>query len=543
MRSCQPEIARRRLLQGTLAVSGLAALGLTGCSNEGRGGDSQAQNDSVVLPGYIPYDGVVPDLVGEDGVSDTMLAYPADPPVATDGPPGDGQGIRALAMTTFPAPPALNRNSFWQALNDRLGFEYGVELVPTGDFEARFQTAVAGDQLPDLFTFFPKGVPGLPGLLAERAVDLTDLLSGDAAADYPFLANIPTDSWRSAVYGGRIYGVPIPRGPQSSIVLYQRDDVFEELGMDEPASSLEDFYDLCVELTASSSNRWALDNTPMRVIRQMLEIPPGWSDEGGTLVSAHEHERQLDALEAGRRLVADGLVHPDGPSSPNPQRKTWFVNGTVLLMEDTFSAWPGFHTYALPEGFRLRSMPPPLAEGGGQAPIWLGGPTHNIAAVSERSEDRVEALLGFLDYLAAPFGTAEHLFKNYGLEGVHHTLEGTDPVLTETGSAEVQLSLRYLGEGPWVNFQAGAPDIAQAQYDAQVATIPTAVADPTVTLFSETESRKGGQIGGALGDIESDILLGRKPVSAWSDAVERWKRDGGDQMRDEFTEALATRDG
>ena len=61
----EPRIARRRLLQGTLAMGGLAALGLTGCSNEGRGGaGSQAENNSVELPSYIPYAGFEPDLKG-----------------------------------------------------------------------------------------------------------------------------------------------------------------------------------------------------------------------------------------------------------------------------------------------------------------------------------------------------------------------------------------------------------------------------------------------------------------------------------------------
>lgn len=82
-------IARRRLLQSTLALGGLAALGgsLSACSNEGRGDTgSQAENDAVALPTYIPYTGFTPDLRGENGVSDTMLAYPQNPEAVTSGP-------------------------------------------------------------------------------------------------------------------------------------------------------------------------------------------------------------------------------------------------------------------------------------------------------------------------------------------------------------------------------------------------------------------------------------------------------------------------
>jgi putative aldouronate transport system substrate-binding protein len=68
---------------------------------------------------------------------------------------------------------------------------------------------------------------------------------------------------------------------------------------------------------------------------------------------------------------------------------------------------------------------------------------------------------------------------------------------------------------------------------------PTAVHNPVEGLFSETASRKGRQIGSTLGDLETDILQGRKPVSDWSKGVEAWKKGGGDKMRDEYQQALA----
>ena len=535
----QIRIARRRLLQSTLALGGLAAFGgLAGCSNEGRGDTgSQAENASVLLPTYIPYTGLTADLPGENGVSDAMLSYPADPQALTDGPPGDGQDISAFALTNTPVPPSMDKNSFWQALNERLGFTYDVSLVPSGDYTEKFQTTVAGDRLPDLFTFWPKGIPGLPSLLHERAADLTDLLSGDAIEKYPFLANIPTESWKSSVYGGRIYGVPISRGAQSSTVLYGRYDLLEEQGIDPAAQSWDDLQSMFVELTSSSS--WALANVPMAIIRQSLGIANGWSTDGGTWVSANEDERQLEALEIGRKLYADGLVHPDTATSDNQKRQGWTIAGTTRFLEDTFSAWPAFANLSGDQVVDLDVILPPKIDGGGTADIHLAGPTHNLTGISLKSADRAEALLSFLDYLAAPFGSAEHLFKNYGLDGVHHDVVDGEPVLNDKGKSETQLSLKYLGEGPWVTYMPGRPDIAQSLYDVQNEAVPTAIPNPSATLFSETESRKGTQIGSTLGDLQSDIIYGRKPVSAWNDAVASWKKNGGDAMRDEFQEAAA----
>ncbi|MFI6428255.1 hypothetical protein [Promicromonospora sp. NPDC050880] len=536
-----PGLSRRSLLKGGSVLGAFALLGLAGCSNEGRGGDALAGNASVVLPTYVPYTGVPMDIKGTDGVPDTMLRYPAAPKAVTDGPPGDGKDVGIFGLTNTPVPPSVEENAYWQALHERLGFALTIALTPAGDYSDRFQTTVAGDRLPDLFEMFPADVPGLPSLLEERATDLTDLLSGDAVKKYPFLANIPTESWQSCVYNGKIFAVPVPRGPAQSGVFYARQDWFDAEGIDPNVKSAEEFYDLCKEL--SGGNTWALGRVPLGHLRQMYEIPNGWSEDGGKLTSANLHERQQEALELGRRLVADGFVHPDGVPATQPQRKTWLVNGTIRMLDDTFSAWPDFSNYPIDDQFQLSVAPPPLAEGGGTAGIHLGAPVQNITSISARSESRVEALLDVLNYLAAPFGSEEHLFRTYGVEGVHHELDGTDPVLTEKGRTEIQLGLKYVVEGPWVNFQAGDPDVAQAEHDAQAAVVPTAVRNPVQGLFSDTASRKGGQLGERLVSAENDILAGRKPVSDWSAAADAWVRGGGDKIRDEYEQALAERNG
>ncbi|MGW8567067.1 extracellular solute-binding protein [Isoptericola sp. NPDC055881] len=536
----EARMSRRNLLLGGLGLGASAMLGTAACSNEGRGvaAVSAAQNASV-LPKYIPYTGVKIDIKGTRGVPDTMLRYPASPKKAASGQPGDGEDVSVFTMTNSPVPPALEKNEYWQELNSRLGFALSVALTPSGDYNDRFQTTVAGDRLPDIFSFFPGSVPGLPSLLQERATDLTDLLAGDAVEKYPFLANIPTESWQNCLYNGKVMAVPVPRGPAQSGVFYARQDWFASEGIDPQVKSVDEFHALCQDLTGG--NTWALGRVPLGFLRQMYEIPNGWSDDGGTLTSANLHEAQEEALEAARKLVAAGLVHPDGVTAQQPQRKTWLVNGTIRFLDDTFSAWPDFSNYPLGEGFELAVVPPPLAAGGGTAGIHLGAPVQNVTSISAKSADRVEALLDVINYLAAPFGTEEHLFKTYGIEGVHYELDGTDPVPTEKGRTEVQLGLKYVVEGPWVNFQAGDPDVAQAEHDAQTAVVPTAVKNPVQGLFSETDSRKGGQIGERLGSVEADILAGRKPVSAWKPAVAAWRKGGGDTIRTEYEAALADR--
>ncbi|MFG1910412.1 extracellular solute-binding protein [Kribbella sp. NPDC048928] len=530
-------LSRRDLMRAGLTIAAAAAAGtsLGACSNKGRGGPAGDLNAGVALPKYLRYKGFRPDLIGKDGVDDGTLAYPANPPKATTGAPGDGRPVSALAMTNTPVPPALRNNVYWRQLNRRLGFDLQVELVPSADFSQRFQTAVAGDKLPDLFAMFTGSVPSLPSMLDKKAVDLTPHLSGDAIAKYPLLANLPTESWKLTTFGGKIFGVPVPRGAQSSTTLYGRRDLLEREKLTAEPKSLDDFASLCRQLTAPASNVWALGRVPLTWIQQAFGIPNSWSVQDGKLVSTLEHEHQKDALNAARKLVQSGVVHPDSFGAPTTTWKTWMANDAIWLVDDTFSGWPGFYLYPVPESFRLLTWSPPALDGG-RAPIWLGSPTYSMTSINVRAAERVEALLSVLNYLAAPFGTEEYLFKYFGVKGVDHRLQGTDPQLTAKGRSETQLSMKYLAEGPWMIYQPGRPQVTRDAFEAQSRLVPGALQDPTRGLYSETDIRSGAQIG--LGDLVNDILQGRQPVNKWDSAVAEWKKKGGGKIRDEYQEAL-----
>lgn len=531
----------------TMMIAGLAtaALGVAGCSNEGRGGvtgtDQQQANDDATLPAYEPYQGGDPDIRGENGIGNVFFAYPEKPVKAITDPVGDGQPIQTLGLTNTPIPPAVDKNAFWQELNKRIGSDLKISLANPSDYTQRFSTAVAGGKLPDIFSV--GSAPQLPQLLGSEALDLTEHLAGDAAKNYPFLANIPTDSWRSTVFNGKIMAVPVPRGVISTYVLYARDDLLQAEGVTEQPGSYQELYDLAKQVTSPRDNRWAFSYVPTDHIRQMYGIPNGWQEEGGKLTSAREHPAQEDALESARKLFADKLVNPDAFTVGWQDYKVWFAGGQALFTFDSFSAWPGYLTLRAKGDFHLVGWGPMKADGGGAAPIWLGNPTNSITSINKNAGDRVEVLLRYLNWLAAPFGTEEYLFRKFGVEGVHYTLDGTDPILNDKGKSETQLGLLYMTDAPWPIYAPGNREATQAQYDTQVAVVPTGLKNPTIGLYSETNSRSGGELNKALGSLENDILQGRKPVSAWADGVKTWKSKGGDKIRDELQAALDLREG
>jgi putative aldouronate transport system substrate-binding protein len=533
----------RRALLGGIGAIGLA--GVVGCSNAGRGGTS-AGNDPAsearIRPTYVRYDGVKPELAGaEYKIPDAFRRYPADPVKAISTPPGDGKPIDVLTWTNTPIPPKLEQNQFWQEFNQQVGSPVTVSLTPSVDYAQKFATSVAGDRLGDIFLV--AGVPQVSQLLASKAADLTPHLSGDNIKKYPFLANLPEVAWNATIFGGKIYGVPVSRGAISSQALYSRADILDKLGLTPEVKSADDFVELCKQLTDKRQNRFALATAPTVFVRNMFDIPNNWSENGKTLVSYLEHEAHEEAFELLRKLWSSGYIHPDAFAGQNQDMKVRFGNGSSPLVQDTFSGWPSYLQTAVSKEARIAIIAPPKHDGSGQGRLWLGAPTIGapaigFSAINKKSEARVETLLSYLNFLAAPFGTQEYLFRKFGRAGIHHTVVNGNPVLTEKGFSETQIGLMYQTDSPWTIFLPEKEGSSEAEFNAMKQTCPDALADPAAGLYSETNIRKGPQLGGDITQVTNDIIQGRKPVSAWAAAVKKWKSGGGDQIAQELGQAL-----
>ncbi|MFL6143963.1 MAG: hypothetical protein ACJ72N_19130 [Labedaea sp.] len=530
---------RRLFMAGVAGTALLSACGKSSTSN------TTAATQGVKLPTYVRYDKVKPDLPGnEQGLLDGFLRYP-DPPVkAFSGPPGDGSTLSAFVLTGSPVPPAVDQNPYWQELNKRANLNLKLTIVPSADMATKFASLVAGDDLPDFIVpalFLPNGMPAgianLPAWMESKCQNLTPFLSGDAVKEYPFLANIPTAAWRQCRYNGGIYGLPVQRGVGGTL-MFRRDDVFTQLGANPQPASFAEFKDLAKQVTDAKANRWAFSQAPIDFVRQMLGLPWRWQEQGGKFTSAYEMEQAKQALADCAQLTKDGVIHPDSTASNAPVKK-WFNSGQALMIADRYTAWPQFFADNVAgPNFDIGGMRPPKYAGGGFNGTWQAEPTNNFTVLKKASDDRIRYLLKVANWLAAPFGTEEQLFRVYGVPGQHYNMKNGSPAQTQEGVTQTALGIRYIVDAPSVIFIPGNPEATRKSYDYQASIIPTSIRDPQVGLYSDTWSRKQGQLGQIINDAQADIVSGRKPVSAWDDAVKSWKQTGGDKVKAEFEEAF-----
>jgi putative aldouronate transport system substrate-binding protein len=217
--------------------------------------------------------------------------------------------------------------------------------------------------------------------------------------------------------------------------------------------------------------------------------------------------------------------------------KTLWWNGTVASTTD------GFGTVALQTLTSInKRFALDLGRPFGPKPTpWRGSGVFGYVVFKKASPERIKLLLRVVNYLAAPFGTAEYELNNYGVEGLHFTKDAGGIRTTELYKTEntTNLPIKYIGQAPNVLYLPGYPDVARAVYDWEKVVVPISSPNPADGLVSATNTAKRAQLDQLIGDAIAGITFGRKPASSWKDAVAEWRRSGGDQIAEEFAKEYA----
>jgi putative aldouronate transport system substrate-binding protein len=525
-------------------------------------GVGRASGAASKFPTYVPFTGgPKPDFHIDDPLySDAYENFPGTTFTAHQEAPGTGSKVNALVAAYFPSPTPYDLNPTWQAVNTALNADMRMNIIPGADYRLAFATMMTNDDLPDIMHLSIAGyavAPNLPAFFRSKCADLTPYLSGDAAKDYPYLTAIPTPAWRNSlsVVDGQLFLVPIhrpmftvqPRGGN----FFRNVDMWDpELGQNYVPKSADDFKRALTQLNRPTEGRWAIGNVGsndtlfgLGGYAQMFNAPNAWRlDSSGKLIRDRETDEYKAAISFVRDLFSAGLFHPDSPTLAR-SRESFVAKKFAVSLEGQGNSYVDFWQQGLQQNPPTRfAMLPPWAAQSGQKPItFLGTAFISMNAFKKASPDRIKELLRIVNFLASPFGSQEALLLAYGIKDQDYTLDdkGNPRPSTEGVARAGYVPWRYLGQHPWVTYQAGLPGYAQASHEAEKATLPLGIDDPTNGLYAASQYTKGAVADVAFNDGVRDIMLGRRGMGEYDQLVSDWRTAAGDQIRKELMDAMA----
>jgi putative aldouronate transport system substrate-binding protein len=335
-------------------------------------------------------------------------------------------------------------------------------------------------------------------------------------------------------------------------MLLKNSEVYDKvIGKDYVPTSADDFKRVLQQLNNPSGNQWAIGSylDQMYYIYfylAMFGAPNNWSlDSSGKLTKDIETQEYKAALAYVRDLITSGLYHPDSLTiADSVTARNDFIGSKFILDVETFgNAWQDGWTRGpkLDPPVTPQAVLPFPATAGGQPRHFLGRGYLTTTTLKTGTPDRIKELVGIMNWLAAPFGSAEDLLLTIGVKDTDYTVgaDGSISVTAKSNTDANSVPWKYIVQRPQVAFWPGVPGYAKAATDFEKVAIPAGVSDPTLGYFSTTLDAKGAPLGRALTDGITDLLAGRRPMSDFDQIVSDWQNNGGNQVRTELERVLA----
>ena len=518
----------------------------TGTTAGGGGGETVVEDETVVvaentyavpedlLPNYIPIELVEPDFPSVAGSPPGFLTLP-ELVQAFDTPPGSGSHITAMTPLWGTIPSTVG-NQYFDAVNAAMGTDIEFQISDGNTYGEKIATALASPAtLPDWVLIPSWNVPprfyeGVGNIFE----DLTPYLSGDNVEEYPFLANIPTESWQACQWNGRLYGIPMPQALGLGDWTMYRSDIIQDPEFPTNADEFMQFVE-----DNHTDEHWAAEDL-WTTVAHMFGVTDWRLDENGNLLNKVETPEYAAALQYMQDMFASGAVHPDAVAGQVGDSQQRFESGNPVLISTGIGFWHESLTRmrAIDPNYDVGIMPV-IAADGGDPIIWKNVGAGFCSYIKQTDDEaKIREILADANFLASPFGTKEFQLINYGVEGVHYNLDADGiPVMTDLGLTEVQPTYIFLVGPPAVNARVTLPEYVE-EYSEWTAENYPLMQEPLFYGMRINEPPQYSALGQPFVDLEADIARGRADMSDLEAAVENWRASGGNELREFYQNIL-----
>jgi putative aldouronate transport system substrate-binding protein len=206
-------------------------------------------------------------------------------------------------------------------------------------------------------------------------------------------------------------------------------ELLDEAGLPAPTSAVQ-YKQVIQAVTGPQSEVWGIGiehiNQAMGLLNGHFSAihgaPNNWRvDSSGKMSHTIENNEFRQALGYARDLYAAGIFNPNSLSYDTASKRNDFTARRFAFDFDGFQNasilfWQRASTLNPPAKYRI--VPPFSTDSTSKPIFWSNTGIFGYSILQQAAPERIKEILRVLNYIAAPFGTHEHLLMHYGVEGV-----------------------------------------------------------------------------------------------------------------------------
>jgi putative aldouronate transport system substrate-binding protein len=443
--------------------------------------------------------------------------------------------------------PEVPNDTVKKLLEEKTNTQLEIQWVPDGNYDEKFQAALATGSLPQVAWL--KNAASVT--LVRSAIESGQFWEiGPYLKDYKNLSKLNPDIVNNMKINGKIYTLYQERDLARSGIIYRKDWA-DKLGLAAPKTT-DDIYNMLKKFkeadlagggnTIPLADRNDLVYGSFKALSSWFGTPNNWGVVNGKLVPEFMTQGYMDTMKFLKKLHSEGLINKDFPVTSKTDQQNLMYTGksgmyignlpdVKTMQEKTAKNVPGAQYDVVND----------IVGPDGKPHMWAT-PGYGSLVLFPKSAIKTEAelkqILTFMDHLFDP--EIADLIK-YGIEGKDYTKKDGKVVPIDDVKVLEKDTTPYLGLA-----LADSTNITPSYYTLPVMekantlvqnAAKFAIQDPTTPLTSKTFIEKGGRLQDIIKDGTYQFILGKIDEKGFQDVVKKWQDQGGNQIIAEFNDA------
>lgn len=490
------------------------------------------------------------------------------------------EGTMTIDWLMFSNGPADNDAPVKKYFEDYFGVKFNLWYIERSKWDDLLSVRFAAGEIPDVFvtmssSSFRKYVE--QSLIMPIPVET---LEQDAPALVQLVNEYDPDQWRYNTIDGQNYAIPAYNyANKYHIASVWRDDWLKNVGIDKIPETLEEaevaFYKFRNEDPDGNGQQDTYGLSDKGVYnsifgsfgylpRDMGGTMAMWAEKDGKLVYSAVQPEMKEALTLLNKWYKDGIIDPEFLAGENTSghwsNSQAFVNGRIgytangmfyhvappLAENDSGSSFYRDFKQLQGENATYAIGRPPIGPDG-KSGNYKGGTVSSGGIVfGKQLEDQPEKLKKILEIISAISTDYDlHNIAVYGFEGEHWDRAEDGTIVSregfKTGAEQSKVgagsifNMSGLQPKAWYTDEHAQP-ISKAQYEWAEEVTNYAGIDNKLLVEVESGPKYNTMLDKLRETTFIQIITGEKPIDAFDEWVEQWKKNGGEQLEKEANE-------